>query len=1026
MKSTIDSRRFRTYFLIFVLFVSIFGLTPILFSNIGFKQTLKAEDSRIVRIPLNFDSNNNKIHDAFEDSINFASIEPVEAIICFERVPNESDRKMIEALGGTWIQQFQVIYAAQISIPAYKIEQLAKEYAISAISANSKAKSFLYLSNNQIRARNATWNLQFNGLNLTGNPYFSTAVLDTGIDATHPDLASRIIAWKDFAGADAMVSGDEYLTPTDYGHHGTHVAGIVSGQGNSSKTNYMNVTQAGLIQTTLNYVSYGPSFIKTGSDSRSLIIKQSWNTTFDSWVGIIKTDGSISPGSISNNSEWSATISVPGHYSTLVGGNDQANINYDIPYVAQVAFPIQDPTDGYGANTGIAPESKIVALKVLDDTGSGTKSQLLNALDWCINNKTTFNITVINLSLGFDNIESDIDTAIENVVKNHGIVVVAAAGNDGVSSTKICSPGSAPYAITVGAVNQVNEIAYYSSIGNPIYNNIVVKPDVTAPGGSVYSYPYSSLKTSHTIFSADSNYDDEFEGNYGPDGWIDGKNPSDRYPDDYTGMQGTSMATPHVSGVAQLIIQRLAADNGGVWTWSGTNAAKVKQLLLMATSESKALGMGGEDTQNPQLNRGTKDYTEGWGRIDTLSAIDLATEISSFTSKNLTFSNSSIGPRVAAYNLKLNQSIQYSFILRMLDNRSDIDLFLYQGTPSTFGEPIQLNKSATVGLGVDEFLTYTPNATGTYYLIARWANGTGTSNAILTTPTINDALDNDDIQFTTGGDAPWIYQTNETYDGIDAMRSGIINNSQSSWISTTLNGPGNISFYWKVDSELNNDWINFSVNGVSVGGKSGNNNWTKFSYSIPNGTHTLVWNYSKDAATSSGNDCAWLDLVTYEINIEEHRSIISEINPNPSTTGIISLSWTPIIGAIKYYLFRQPEAFDNVSSLTPIAEPTTIFYTDNITINGTYFYRVLATNGTHNSTLSNIINVTVAIPPIQNGSNTEPAPQPEPEPEPEPDYEIPFENLVYGAIALGVVVIILSCAFRKPKKMPTENYSYYN
>ena len=1016
-----NSGKIKGFGIIIVLCFSTFVLTPLLISKIGFNRKNRTEDPRIVKLSPVVDSNSNKIHDAFENTINYASSELIEAIICFSKKPQESDKKMIESLGGTWIQQFEVIYAAHILIPSFRIPTLAEQYSISAISSNSKSKSFLYLSNPQVRARGGAWNLQFNSSNLTGNPYFATAVLDTGIDANHPDLSSRVIAWKDFSGADASIPDDEYSNRTDFGHHGTHVASTISGQGNSSKTNYMNVTYTGLIQDTKDYISVGPAYIKSDSNSLSLIIKQSWNATFASWVGLRRTDGTVPWSSISNNSQWSINISTPGNYTAYVGGNDQEDITYDIPFVSQTAFPIETPVDGYGANTGIAPESKIVALKVLDDTGSGTKAQLLSAFDWCINNKTLFNITVINLSLGFDTIESDIDSAIENIVKNHGIIVVAAAGNEGVSSTRIVSPGSAPYAITVGAVNRLNEIAYYSSIGNPVYNNIVIKPDVTAPGGSVYSYPYSSSKCAHTIFAADSNFDDEFDGNYGPDGWIDNKSTVDRYPDDYTGMQGTSMATPHISGIAQLLIQRLAAENNGNWTWSQSNALKIKQLILMATSESAAIGMGGEDTQNPELNRGAKDYTEGWGRVDTLTAISLATEITSFSSQNITFSNDSIGPRVAAYNLKLIQGLQYSFTLKMLDNNSDIDLFLYQANPSTYGEPIQINKSATIGFGVDEVLSFMPNATGNYYLIARWANGTGTSQATLSLPSINDALENFDLSFSTGGNAPWFYQTNITYDGIDAMRSGALNDSQSSWITTVLTGPGVLGFYWKVDSETNNDWLNFSVDGVSVEAISGDINWIHVTYNITAGIHTLTWNYSKDASTSSGNDCAWLDSVTYEINIEEHFAIIQEITPNPSETGLISLSWTKIIGATKYYLFRQTSSFDNVSALTPIAEPTLNFYTDNITTNGTYFYRVIATNGTHNSSLSNIVKVTVAIP-----SSSNPQPVPEPEPEPEPEFEIPFENLIYGGIALVIVILILSCAFKKPKKMPTENYASYN
>lgn len=758
--------------LLFVLSVSAVFIAPIIISNIGFRNSFDLEDPRVVRLSGVFDINDNKIQDSFELNVNFKSTEIIETVVSFGRKPTSDDRIFIETLGGQWLKEFNVIYAAHVLIPAFRLPALAKFYSVSSISANSMAKSLLYISNYQVRARNATWLQQFNGLNLTGFPGFATAVLDTGVDANHPDLASQVIAWKDFAGRDALVSGDEYANPTDFGHHGTHVAGIISGQGNSSKNGYMNISKSGLINTKKGYWNYGPTFIKPDSASRDLIIKQSWNKTFASIVGYDDPVGIGDSSPISNNSQVSFPIAGSGNYRTYVGGNDQVNIDYDISFVAQTDFPVPIPTDGFGTLAGIAPSSKIVGLKVLDDLGMGTKVAVLNAFDWCIANKTALNITVINLSLGFETIEQDMDDAIEVLVRTEGIVVVAAAGNNGKLSTKIGSPGSAPHAITVGAVNRLNEVTDYSSIGSSKYNNIVVKPDVTAPGGSYLEYPFTSSPIPNEIYACDSNFDDIAQDSNEDFFWVDNKTTQDKYKDDYTPMVGTSMATPHVSGIAQLLIQRLAANNGGNWTWSGANALKVKQLLSMSTSESAALGIGGEYLQNPTLDRGEKDYTEGWGRIDTLSAINLATEIASFQEKTFTFSNKTIGPRVEALNLKLVKNIQYQFDLEMLDNNSDMDVFIYQTNPSQNGEPVQVAKSANIGRGVNEQIKFTPISTGNYYLIIRWANGTGISSAIISSPSFNEALDNTDLSFSSGGENPWFFQTAITHDGgrCDAIR----------------------------------------------------------------------------------------------------------------------------------------------------------------------------------------------------------------------------------------------------------------
>ncbi|HEX8292443.1 MAG TPA: S8 family serine peptidase, partial [Pyrinomonadaceae bacterium] len=117
----------------------------------------------------------------------------------------------------------------------------------------------------------------------------------------------------------------------------------------------------------------------------------------------------------------------------------------------------------YGATyNGVAPNARLINLKVLDDYGKGTASQLLSALNWVMTNRTKYNIRVVNLSLGtaaIDSYKNDpLCKAVRSLV-NAGVVVVAAAGNDGKNSAgqkvygRIHSPGNEPSAITVGASN---------------------------------------------------------------------------------------------------------------------------------------------------------------------------------------------------------------------------------------------------------------------------------------------------------------------------------------------------------------------------------------------------------------------------------------------------------------------------------------------------------------------------------------------------------------------------------------------
>ncbi|HZU22699.1 MAG TPA: S8 family serine peptidase, partial [Terriglobales bacterium] len=150
---------------------------------------------------------------------------------------------------------------------------------------------------------------------------------------------------------------------------------------------------------------------------------------------------------------------------------------------------------------GIAPGANIVNLRVLDANGAGTDSQLISALMTAIALKSTYNIRVINLSLGRPVYESyrldPVCQAVEMAWKK-GIVVVVAAGNNGryqptAGYGTITSPGNDPYVITVGAMKPMGTpdrtddlIASYSSKG-PTAVDHIVKPDLVAPGNLLVS-----------------------------------------------------------------------------------------------------------------------------------------------------------------------------------------------------------------------------------------------------------------------------------------------------------------------------------------------------------------------------------------------------------------------------------------------------------------------------------------------------------------------------------------------------------
>ena len=197
---------------------------------------------------------------------------------------------------------------------------------------------------------------------------------------------------------------------------------------------------------------------------------------------------------------------------------------------------------------GSAPAVKLIDVRVLGARGSGRTSDVIAGIDWVIEHKNTYNIRVINLSLGHPVTEpSATDPLCQAVARavSAGITVVASAGNYGLTSTGapvlggITSPGNSPFALTVGAIDTKGTldpsddvVGPYSSKG-PARYEIVVKPDVVAPGTKIVSLesPNSFLSTTYKQYHIAGS----------------GKNA-------YMRLTGTSMSTAVVSGGVALLL----------------------------------------------------------------------------------------------------------------------------------------------------------------------------------------------------------------------------------------------------------------------------------------------------------------------------------------------------------------------------------------------------------------------------------------------------------------------------------------
>lgn len=129
---------------------------------------------------------------------------------------------------------------------------------------------------------------------------------------------------------------------------------------------------------------------------------------------------------------------------------------------------------------------------------------------------------------------------------------------------------------------------------------------------------------------------------------------------------------------------------------------------------------------------------------------------------------------------------------------------------------------------------------------------------------LSEALDNDELVFSTGGNADWFGQTAQSSDGVSAARSGAIGNSKSTWLRTSVTGPGTISFMWKASSESGYDYLRFAIDDEEQSKTSGpDNSWTAKSYEIAEGVHSLCWTYGKDHMTVKGDDAGYVDRVVW-------------------------------------------------------------------------------------------------------------------------------------------------------------------
>ncbi len=175
-----------------------------------------------------------------------------------------------------------------------------------------------------------------------------------------------------------------------------------------------------------------------------------------------------------------------------------------------------------GLRKGVAPGAALLNGKVLDQNGSGEVSWAIAAMEWAADNGA--DVISMSMQAGFSDGTDPFAQAVNQLTRDDGVLFSIAAGNFGSGAQTVSTPGTADLAITVGAVTKQDQLAGFSGRG-PRQGNFAIKPDITAPGVGIIA-----ARAAGTSLGS----------------------PVDQF---YTSLDGTSMATPHVSGAAAILKQ---------------------------------------------------------------------------------------------------------------------------------------------------------------------------------------------------------------------------------------------------------------------------------------------------------------------------------------------------------------------------------------------------------------------------------------------------------------------------------------